>query len=127
MSEANSAPNAPVVKDALESYSYDPSVDMSGYIPLSKRFDESKLKPNVDSKPFFVDKKLDGSIPCAIQRSGGWVSSEVRQKRRIFHRTKTGIKLALSRGQRLRWLTLTTQKAMLILVFTKIYKFYANE
>ena len=108
MSEANSAPNAPILKDASETYSYDPSVDMSGYIPLFKRFDESKLKSKPDSKPFFIEKKLNGSVPRVLQRSGGWVSSEVRQRRRIFHRAKTGIKLALSRGLRPRWLTLTT-------------------
>jgi hypothetical protein len=94
----------------LGSYSYDPSVDMSGYISLDERFDESKLKSKVDSKPFFIDKKLDGSVPRVLQRTSSWVSSEVRQRRRIFHRTKTGIKLASSRGQRLRWLTLTTYK-----------------
>jgi hypothetical protein len=32
------------------------------------------------------------------------------EKRRIFYRAKTGLKLALSRGLRLRWLTLTPHK-----------------
>ena len=97
MSEVNSATDAPVSKDALESYSHDPSVDMSGYIPLEKRLHESDNK----SKPFFIDKKLDGSVPRILQGSRGSVSSEVRQRRRIFHRVKTGTKLALSRGLRL--------------------------
>ena len=42
--------------------------------------------------------------------ASGWVSSSQRQKRRIFHRAKTGIELALSLGLRLRFLTLTTYK-----------------
>lgn len=93
----------------IGSYSYDPSVDMSGYKTLAERgfdFDGWKSKPA--SKPFFIEKKLDGSIPRVLQRSGGWISSEVKQRRRVFHRAKTGIKLALSRGLRLRWLTVTT-------------------
>ncbi len=110
MSETNSLLNDTLSKDALESYTYDPTVDMTVYTPLSKRLDKSKLKPEVVPKPFFIDKKLDGSVPRAIKPLGGWISSEVRKKRRIFHRAKTGIKLALSRGLRLRWLTLTTHK-----------------
>lgn len=87
-------------------YSEDSSVDMSGYIPLSKRL--GKLEPN--PKPTSINKKLEGSVPWILQRSSDWVPSDVRQRRRIFHRVKTGIKLALSRGLRLRWLTLTTYK-----------------
>ena len=83
---------------------------MSGYIPLSKRLKEFEPKSNTKSKPFFIEKKLNGSFPRVIKRSGGWISSEVRQKRRTFHRAKTGIKLAMSRGLRLRFLTLTTHK-----------------
>jgi hypothetical protein len=89
-------------------YEYDPSVDMSGYTPLSERMPQVEV-----SKPeFFIDLKLDGSVPRVRNSSpaGGWVSSSVRQKRRIFHRAKTGIKLALSRGLTLRFLTLTTYK-----------------
>jgi hypothetical protein len=71
----------------IGSYSEDKSVDMSGYIPLSKRFNDSKIK----SKPDSMDKKLDGSAPRVFQRGGGWVSSQFRQRRRIFQRTKTGI------------------------------------
>src|SRR4030042_970830 len=95
MSKAISKP--PVSQDLdVGSYSEDTSVDMSGYIPLSKRFDDSKGKLKSNSEPFFIDKKLDGSVPRVLQRSAGWVSSKVRQRRRIFHRAKTGIKLALS-------------------------------
>ena len=84
---------------------------MSGYKTLAERhFDVDGWKTKHVSEPFFIDVKLDGSIPRVPQRSRGWVSSKVRQRRRIFHRTKTGIKLALSRGLRLRWLTLTTHK-----------------
>ena len=109
MSEALSKPQ--LIQDFdIGTYREDKSVDMSGYIPLSKRFDETKSKVKPNSKPFFIEKKLNGSIPRVLQRNGGWVSSEVRQRRRIFHRAKTGIKLALSRGKRLRWLTLTTYK-----------------
>jgi hypothetical protein len=109
------APSNPVPKPSLQdfdidSYSHAPSVDMSGYIPLSKRFDESEIKSKLGSAPFFIDIKLDGSIPRAIQRSRNWVSSKVRQQRRIFHRFETGIKLALSLGRRLRLLTLTVHK-----------------
>lgn len=99
MSEATDKP-LPVHDYDFGGYSYDPSVDMSGYIPLVKRLHESDNESKHNSEPFFIDKKLDGSIPRTLQRSGGWVSSEVRQRRRIFHRTKTGIKLALSRGLR---------------------------
>jgi hypothetical protein len=58
MSEAPSNPvSKPLSQDFdISSYSHDSSVDMSGYIPLSKRFDESKTKSKPDTEPFFIDK-----------------------------------------------------------------------
>lgn len=109
MSDANSKPPLFLDFDAA-SYSEDASVDMSVYIPLSKRFSDSRGKFELNPEPVFVDLKLDGSVPRVIQRSSGFVSPEVRQRRRIFHRAKTGINLALSRGDPLRWLNLTTYK-----------------
>jgi len=105
MSETIAKP-LPIHEHDFGGYSYDPSVDMSGYIPLEKRLKMEKTAPN--SELFFIEKKLDGSVSRAIKPRGGWVPSDIRQRRRIFHRAKTGIKLALSRGQRLRWLTVTT-------------------
>jgi hypothetical protein len=93
----------------LGSYDCDPSVDMSGYRTLAERgFDVEGWRSKPVPEAFYIEKKLDGSVPRVIKPRGGWVSSEVRQRRRIFHRAKTGIKLALSRGLRLRWLTVTT-------------------
>jgi hypothetical protein len=65
-------------------------------------------KPDLVPK-FFIDKKLDGTLPRLVEhRVDGWISSDIRQKRRAYHRFVTGIKLALKRGLTLRFLTLTT-------------------
>jgi hypothetical protein len=95
----------------LNGYVYDPSVDMSNYTTLAERgFDSEAWRSKTVPEKIFIEKKLDGSIPHTIKPSSGWVSSEIKRKRRIFHRAKTGIKLAQSRGQTLRFLTVTTYK-----------------
>lgn len=53
--------------DAYDSYKYDPNVDMSGYVPLEKRFKQAKA-----SEPVVLVKKSDSG--------GGFYSSEDDQK-----------------------------------------------
>jgi hypothetical protein len=82
---------------------------MSGYIPLEKRL--KVVQPHYDTP--VVQSRLDGSVIGS--KKGNNVSGRLffglnrkRQHGRFFHRVISGVKRARARGQRLRFVTLTT-------------------
>jgi hypothetical protein len=110
----------------MMSYEYDPSVDMGGYVPLSKRAS-------------FVGSKQGERIPFSegggqIRRSGGIFPSRgegialrsssldinrqnvpkpnswSKKQKRAFHRILSGFHRANGRNERIRFMTLTTAK-----------------
>lgn len=92
-------------------YCFSPTVDMSGYVPLEKRV--KVVQPHFDSTPSQAQARLDDSVNGVKKASNvsGRVFLGLNKKRhrgRVFHRVISGIKRARSRGQRLRFLTLTT-------------------
>lgn len=77
---------------------------MTGYVPLSKRLKVSQQR----SKPLSLQARLGGE-----NRSFNNVSSlsglnSKRKRSKWFHRSWTGVKLARSLGQSLKWLCLST-------------------
>ena len=93
-----------------ESYAFSPTVDMSGYIPVAERAKSVQSHPAPASPK---QSRLDGSIIGAKKESdvSGRVFFGLNRKRqggRVFHRVISGVKRARARGERLRFLTLTT-------------------
>ena len=83
----------------LGSYSYDPSVDMSGYIPLDDRISFG----GAVKVSRWIQQEL--GLPRGFQSSRfSWSSKQ----KRFFHRLSSGLTRAMFKGDRVRFLTLTS-------------------
>ena len=60
-----------------------------------------------------------------LNTEDGWISSDVRQRRRIFI-VRNWNKIGFVSGHRLRWLTVTTYKGYDIYRLSRICKFFVN-
>lgn len=86
----------------FKGYEYDPSVDMSGYIPLEDRMPKVEII------------RLDRSrqvrlVPLVPRKRSSFVGlNGSRRRGRIYHRTISGLKRNRFQGRSMRFLTLTT-------------------